>query len=248
MRVSDYRLLRLVAVVVVLCSISSCGHQSKTADCEFLKWLGTCALNYKDVYGHLPPPAVLDQNSRRMHSWRVLLLPFIEANAFYSHYDFDAAWNDPSNADLADGTRRDEGAKFPEPASVRAVYQPHLAGASSEDFTTDFLMVLRGDEPLVPFNALSGRTEGKELQVPAATDEMLLVQVRKSEVHWMEPRDIALASPAPEWSVPLDDLKDDILGSVLVSSDGRVTCRDREATLKLLAARKSKLKSTTDGS
>lgn len=247
MNASDCKPFRLAAILFALSVVPSCGRQA--GDCEFLELLGTSALNYSDTYGRFPPAVVLDESGRRMHSWRVLLLPYIEANAFAEEYDFDAAWNDPANADLADGSRYIEGEKFPDPASVREVYQPHLDEASPEDFTTDFLMVV-GSAASVPLDSgvpywPPGGGGWKTPAVPNS-DELIIVQVRKSDVHWMEPRDIVLASPAPEWGIAFDDIKDHIVASVLVS-DERVVCNDREATLKLLANRKSNLNMDTEG-
>ena len=37
-----------------------------------------------------------------MHSWRVLLLPFLEQTPLYEKYRFDEPWNGPNNRKLAD--------------------------------------------------------------------------------------------------------------------------------------------------
>ena len=39
-----------------------------------------------------------------MHSWRVLLLPYLERKDLYSQYDFDEPWDGPNNSKLH-GTR-----------------------------------------------------------------------------------------------------------------------------------------------
>lgn len=234
--------VRTAVFLLTLSAVPSCGEP--TADCERLKQLGFAVINYKDTHARFPPAVVLDENRRKMHSWRVLVLPYVEANGFYANYDPQVAWNDPSNADLADGSRRHpEAMKFRDPTEVRTVYQPHLGKASLEDVTTDFLMVLRGDESLSSSGIPFSPPEGKEWQAPAPSDpdELIIVQVKESSVHWMEPQDIVLKSPAPEWGIPLDDVKEDILGSVLVSLDSQAICKDREATLKLLLDRKSRI-------
>ncbi len=242
--------LRSAASWLALSVAAFCGCQiSDTADCETLKQLGHSTLNYKDYFQHLPPPVVLDEGGSPKHSWRVLLLPFVEANAFYASYETDVAWDEPANADLADGSRRHpESSKFQNPTEVRRVYQPHLNDLSLDDFTTDFLMVVDGDEPLTSKTGVGLRPDGGGWRAPDRRnpDELIIVQVRKSGVHWMEPRDIVLTSPAPDWGVSFDEIKPEVIGSVLVSGE-HFTCSDREATLKLIAARRSKTSRGTDG-
>ena len=37
-----------------------------------------------------------------MHSWRVLILPFLDQNELYGSYRFDEPWNGPNNSKLHD--------------------------------------------------------------------------------------------------------------------------------------------------
>jgi hypothetical protein len=49
--------------------------------------------NYHDDYGTFPPPITLDANGKPFHSWRALILPYLE---FYD-YDFTKSWDTPNN-------------------------------------------------------------------------------------------------------------------------------------------------------
>lgn len=62
-----------------------------------LKVIGLALHNYHDTYGELPPPYIADENGKPMHSWRVLILPFIEEGDLYDQYDFDEPWDGPNN-------------------------------------------------------------------------------------------------------------------------------------------------------
>jgi hypothetical protein len=57
-------------------------------------------LNYHDAYGSFPPAYVADAKGRPMHSWRVLILPFMEHQALYNLYRFDEPWDGPNNRTL----------------------------------------------------------------------------------------------------------------------------------------------------
>jgi prepilin-type processing-associated H-X9-DG protein len=56
--------------------------------------------NYHDLYGTLPPAYITDAQGQPMHSWRVLLLPFMEYSTLYNQYDFSEPWNGPNNIKL----------------------------------------------------------------------------------------------------------------------------------------------------
>jgi hypothetical protein len=43
-----------------------------------LKQIGLALHNYYSVYGVFPPAYVADESGKPMHSWRVLILPFLE--------------------------------------------------------------------------------------------------------------------------------------------------------------------------
>jgi hypothetical protein len=53
--------------------------------------------NYHETYGAFPPAYIADATGRPMHSWRVLILPFLEQQSLYDRYDFLEPWNGPNN-------------------------------------------------------------------------------------------------------------------------------------------------------
>ncbi|PHR93509.1 MAG: hypothetical protein COA78_32745 [Blastopirellula sp.] len=65
-----------------------------------MKQLGFGLHNYHDTYGSFPPAYITDANGKPMHSWRVLILPFLEQEALYKQYDFNEPWNGPNNSKL----------------------------------------------------------------------------------------------------------------------------------------------------
>jgi hypothetical protein len=57
--------------------------------------------NYVEEHGHYPPAFLADENGKPMHSWRVLILPYIEERELYKQYKSDEPWDGPSNRKLA---------------------------------------------------------------------------------------------------------------------------------------------------
>jgi prepilin-type processing-associated H-X9-DG protein len=56
---------------------------------------------YEDTHGTLPPAYIPDASGKPMHSWRVLILPFLEEGSLHSQYDFNQPWDSPKNLALA---------------------------------------------------------------------------------------------------------------------------------------------------
>lgn len=67
-----------------------------------LRHIGLAMQNYASVYGCFPPAYVADEEGLPRHSWRVLLLPFLDEKELYKAYRFDEPWNGPHNRLLAE--------------------------------------------------------------------------------------------------------------------------------------------------
>jgi hypothetical protein len=56
------------------------------------------ALNaYAADYGSYPPSATVDSTGKKLHSWRVLILPYLGEEELYSKFDLSKSWDDPKN-------------------------------------------------------------------------------------------------------------------------------------------------------
>lgn len=61
------------------------------------KQLALAMHSYHEVYKCLPPAYTVDADGNRLHSWRTLLLPYLEQNALYERIDLSKPWNDSVN-------------------------------------------------------------------------------------------------------------------------------------------------------
>ena len=50
-------------------------------------------LNYADTHKAFPPAYTVDANGNRLHSWRTLLLPYLDQQSLYESIDFSKPWN-----------------------------------------------------------------------------------------------------------------------------------------------------------
>lgn len=138
---------------------------------------------YQEKHGHLPPAFTVDDSGRRMHSWRVLLLPYLGYDELYSRYRLDEPWDGPRNRLLWD-----------EPV---AVYQCPLDATAAATGATSYLAVV-GESAV-----WSGSMPSKApFLSPVRPGRLLVVELLESGVRWSEPRDVSADDdPAPD--IPL---------------------------------------------
>jgi hypothetical protein len=131
--------------------------------------------NYSQKYGCFPPAYVTDKNGRPAHSWRVLLLPFLEEEKIYKAYRFDEPWDSPANRKVAE--------------AVAKWFQCPAASHDKGDVTTDYMMVV-GEHTIS--DGPHGR-KAKEI-TDGLSDTIMLVEVADSQVPWNKPEDLQFAT------------------------------------------------------
>lgn len=138
--------------------------------------------NYHDTNGHYPPPFVRGPDGRPWHSWRVLVLPFIEQHELHKQYRFDEPWDGPNNRQLADRMPR--------------IFRFH-SSKSDGNTTTNYLAVV-GEETV--WHPTKRVTTGEMTDGLSTT--ILIVENRGAGIHWMEPRDLTFADLDPTVNSP----------------------------------------------
>ena len=160
------------------------GHAraSRRSQCKNnLKVIGLALHNYHDKYGCFPPAYVADQHGRPMHSWRVLILPFIDQTPLYKTYHFDEPWDGPHNRQLAD--------------TILPIFNcpsDEHGGKAPPSTTTDYLAII-GPETAWPEGRAMSFADFKD----GTSNTLLVVEVANSGIHWMEPRDLHVLQMAP---------------------------------------------------
>jgi hypothetical protein len=65
-----------------------------------LRQIGLALNSYHEVHGHFPAAAIRDKDGQPLLSWRVALLPFLEADDLYREFRQDEKWDSPHNSQL----------------------------------------------------------------------------------------------------------------------------------------------------
>ena len=168
-------LLVVVAIVAVLIALllpatRSARGAARRAQCvNNLKQIALALRNYEERYGALPPAYTVDGKGRRLHSWRTLILPFMEQKALYETIDLSKAWDDPVNAK----------------ARGAVVGNYHCPSSEGLEGTTTYLAVVGENECL-------GAREPRRLDEITDGDALTMMVVEAGEedaVPWMKPVD-----------------------------------------------------------
>lgn len=103
------RLAILVAVTILVLGVylrqldSEDRGPADQSTCANRLWqLALAVQSYQDANGNLPPAVVYDENGQPMHSWRALILPFMDETQAYKDYNFDEPWDSPGNLAVAE--------------------------------------------------------------------------------------------------------------------------------------------------
>lgn len=149
-------------------------------------WRAICRSNLREVahamqlynwaHGTLPPAYIADANGRPMHSWRVLLLPYLDGEELLKQYRFDEPWDGPNNRKLA--------GKMPSSYAC-----PRTDGRKTG--RTNYMVVV-GENTAFP----RGKPVHYDdlLKADGAGRTILLVETDGPGVNWLEPRDLDAAT------------------------------------------------------
>jgi prepilin-type processing-associated H-X9-DG protein len=140
------------------------------------------AAAYHTVNKCFPPAYIADKNGKPMHSWRVLILPYLAQQNLYKQYDFNEPWDGPNNKKLL---------------AARIYYEyacPSDKNARSPSATQTSYVAVVGTNAAWP--GVKSR-DLKEIAGNGGTSNtIMLVEVANSGIQWTEPRDLSLEAIA----------------------------------------------------
>jgi hypothetical protein len=169
-----------VALLVLVCcggvllglalpAVNAARETARRMECaNNLKQISLAMLQYEQMYHSLPPAFVVDKNGRPMHSWRVLLLPYMDED-LYKEYHFDEPWDGPHNRALAN--------------RMPAIY--HCPSAGPMGSVTSYVVIVG------PRTAFPGAKPAPASEINKdAASTILVVEAPRAGINWLEPRDL----------------------------------------------------------
>jgi len=175
----QFSLRKFLGMLVVVALVASCvatlkrvREAARRSSCESnLRWIALGLHDYWVKHRSLPPAYVPDSEGTPVHSWRVLSLP--DDPSLYN-YDFNEAWNGPSNRRLLDGQS---------PPCFACPSDP----AAEREFRTSYVAVI-GENTLWP----GARGRRSDEMGPNVEEKIVLIEIAYSDIAWTEPRDITV--------------------------------------------------------
>ncbi len=139
-----------------------------------LRQIGLAISNYEMANGCLPPAYTVDENGNRLHSWRTLILPYLEEQQLYDSIDLSKPWDDPANA------------------TAREAFIPVYAcpGTSAEPPLTTYLALLGPNCGL----SVASDTTIDDFEQAGTFTPVVVDMPSDQTVHWMSPQDTDLAA------------------------------------------------------
>ena len=178
--------------------------QGPAGDCrDNMRLIASAMLAYEEDHGTLPPAFVADENGEPMHSWRVLLLPYLGLQGLYDEYRFDEPWDSEHNKKLV--TRMPTAYSCP--------------SDSGFEFGETNYAVITGKGML-----FDGASKPSTRSVAdGAANTVLLVEVSESQIPWTCPQDVSAARIS--WNINRDPKgigSHHPAGSHVAMADGKV--------------------------
>jgi type II secretory pathway pseudopilin PulG len=168
-------LLVVIGVIAILIGLllparRGAGEAARRSICNGnLRQIATALHNYQSEHKTLPPAYTVDADGKPLHSWRTLLLPYLEQQPLYDKIDLTKPWDDPANKAAFETDLQIY--RCPS-TNCPASYTTYLAVVTSGG-------CFQGTEP----TALADVTDRQDLT-------LMVVEVGSERaVHWMSPRD-----------------------------------------------------------
>ncbi len=168
----------LLTAAFFMPAVRSAREAARRAQCtNNLKQIALALHMYHEANGSLPPAAITDKNGRPLLSWRVAILPFIEASDLSMKFHLDEPWDSPHNLALVE--------------RMPSVYNCPSDGTLKPG-TTGYLAVVGASTVFRP--------DGKPVRFQDITDgaeRTILVGESTHSVPWTKPEDRSFDTNLP---------------------------------------------------
>jgi len=178
--------IKLLAPAVATANVAN----NRAMSMNNLKQIALAFHNYASLKNRLPTPVLYGGATGKVpYSWRVAILPYIEQQELYNHYNFDEPWDGPNNRKLLN--------------AMPAIYSyPGPDGGPSSRTNTSYFVFTGEGTALNPIPAVkgSGPTGPTFANVTDGTSNTILTVEAQRDIPWTKPEDISFIpnGPLPE--------------------------------------------------
>lgn len=88
----------IVLIALLLPAVRTSGEAGRRDRCKYnLRQIGLALQAYHETYHVFPPAHTVDPQGQPLHSWRTLILPYLNRQSPYDSIDLSKPWDDPVN-------------------------------------------------------------------------------------------------------------------------------------------------------
>jgi len=159
-----------ILIALLLPAVQQAREAARRTQCKNnLKQIGLAIHSYHDIYGLAPAAHLNDSDDIPRLSWRISVLPFLDDGLRYNSYQFNEAWDGPTNALLANPALQVYVCPSIDKPGVNTCY-----ATISGDHT------ILGAGQCVPFRDVSD----------GLSNTLMVVEACRLNIPWMKPQDI----------------------------------------------------------
>ena len=162
-------------IALLLPAVQQAREAARRTQCKNnLKQIGLALHNYHDTFRLFPAAHLNDLEGEPKLSWRVSILPYLDEPARYNAYQFDEAWDSPSNSGLLNPLPVTYGCpSHSTPGSTSTAYAA-ITGSNT----------VLGDGKCVPIHLITDGT----------SNTLMVIEACGLNIPWMKPQDIDAAT------------------------------------------------------
>lgn len=165
-----------ILAALLMPAVTTARDAARRAQCQNnMRQIELALVQYESVEGHFPPAFVSDDNGNPMHSWRVLILPYLGEQALYDRYDFQLPWNSANNQAVTQSAPR--------------IFQCSSDTSNAGTSNTNYVGVT-GPNTAFP-------SDGRFVRVSDVADGVSntahVVEISGAGIHWAQPTDLPIA-------------------------------------------------------
>lgn len=170
-------MLLICALLAIVVPIYRAAREfQRRTTCHYnLQMIGIALHTYHDTWNCLPAASRTNANGKASLSWRVAILPMMENGTIFSQYDMSEPWNGPKNSKLH---------------TVCPWYLRCPEDTTSAPGMTNYVAITGPGTAWPGSNKHSRFSDFKD----GTSKSIVVVEIRNSDIHWMEPRDLDIRS------------------------------------------------------
>jgi len=169
-----------VLVFLLLPFVPSAREAAKRAQClSNMKHIAFAFHLYHDVHGYFPPAYTVDEDGKPLHSWRVLILPYMEQTILYEQIRLGEPWDSEHNRQFHEQV----------PNMFRCPSSPREASQCSTCLHIP-VRVVGGTTYSIVYGAetpFTGSQPTKKEGIAGGLSDTIFLVERRTPVNWMNP-------------------------------------------------------------